>query len=509
MKKVFISFMFTTCSMFVYAQSGILDTSFNGNGIVTGNYTTGNNSADAMVLQPDGKIIVAGATGVSSSIKIGVSRHNPDGSLDSTFGDNGKAIFGSGWIKSFAKDLKLQEDGKIVMAGYRWNNSTGDFIMLRLNPNGSLDNTFGTNGIAIIDGGQTEVAESFDIDNNGDFIISGYVEDHFAMAKVKSNGSVDINFGNGGWVVTPFADFASYSHDTIVSSVDGRIILGGMILDGYQNKYEYALAVYHPDGTLDTTFGDQGKLHFHVGIDNDFGMRILELKNGQILIGGHSWYATSPLRYEVAVARLNTNGSLDTTYGTNGIFKTRLVENGTSYLAGITLQEDGKLVLTSTANEGNTYNFGLARVTENGELDTTFGEGGKVFTHIPNSTYGESYNIGIQPDGKIVVSGDTELPGLLIQYFIARYQDKTLAVQNVESAIAQLYPNPATDYINLEFAKSGKEYDVEIFNMVGQKVMIAKAAHKTVINVSSLEKGSYFVNLTADGKTTTLRFIKK
>lgn len=508
MKKTFISFMFVTCSMFINAQSGTLDTSFNGTGIVTGNYTSGNNSADAMVIQPDGKIVIAGATGVASSIKVGVSRYNPDGTLDTTFGVNGKISFSSGWIKSFIKDIDVLPDGKIVMAGYRWDNTTGDAIMARVNPDGSFDNTFGTNGVAIIDGGQTEVVESFAITDNGDYIISGYVDDHFAMAKVKSNGSVDIDFGNGGWVVTPFEDFASYSHDTTISS-DGRIVLGGMILDGYQNKFEYALAAYHPDGTLDTIFGTGGKVHFHVGTDNDFGMKIIQLKNGQILIGGHSWYATAPLRYELAVAKLNVDGSFDTTYGTNGIFKTRLVTNGESYMADMALQTDGKLVLTGTANEGNTYNFGVARVTANGQLDTTFGQGGKIFTHIPNSTYGESYNLGIQQDGKIVVSGDTELPGSPIQYFVARYNDKALEVQNVDNNAAQLYPNPATDYINLDLAKAGKEYDAEIYNMAGQKVMTAKVTNKSTLNISSLATGSYFVNLIHDGTTTTLRFIKK
>lgn len=509
MKKIFISLMLATCSMVVYAQSGSLDNTFNGNGIVTGNYTSGNNSADAMVIQPDGKIIVAGGTGTATNIKVGVSRHNADGTLDTTFATGGKMDFSSGWVKSFILDIKLQQDGKIVMGGYRWNNSTGDFIMVRLNPNGSFDTTFGTNGIAIIDGGQTEVAESFDIDSNGDYIISGYVEDDFAMAKVKSNGTIDTNFGNSGWVITPFSDFATYSFDTLISKIDGRIFLAGMLINGYENKYEYAIAAYRPNGTLDTSFGDEGKLNFHVGIDNDFGKQILQLDNGQILFAGHSWYATSPLRYEVAVVRLNANGSFDNTYGTNGIFKTRLVQNGTSYLTGIVLQKDEKLVLTASANEGNDYNFGLARVNPNGTLDTTFGQGGKVFTHIPTSTYGESYNVGLQPDGKIIVSGDTELPGSPIQYFIARFNDKVLAVQDTDNTLVQLYPNPATDHINLDFGKSGKEYEVEIYNMVGQKVMTATVANKSTLNVSSLVKGSYFVRLNGEGKTTTLQFIKK
>lgn len=509
MKKTFITLMLAACSLVLQAQSGSLDNTFNGNGIVTGSYTSGNNSADAMAIQPDGKIIVAGGTGTASSIKVGVSRHNSDGTLDSTFGTAGKMDFSSGWIKSFVKDIKIQQDGKIVMGGYRWNNSTGDFLMVRLNANGSFDTTFGTNGIAIIDGGQTEVAESFDIDSNGDYMISGYIEDDFAMAKVKSDGTLDTNFGNSGWVITPFSDYASYSFDTLVSDIDGRIFLAGMLLNGYENKYEYAIAAYLPNGTLDTTFGDQGKLHFNVGTDNDFGMRILQLKNGQILFGGHSWYATSPLRYELAVARLNADGRFDNTYGTNGIFKTRLVGNGTSYFAGMALQENDKLVITGSANEGNDYNFGLARVNPNGALDTTFGQGGKVFMQIPTSTYGESYNVGIQADGKIVVSGDTELPGLPIQYFIARFNDKVLAVQNTDNTLVQLYPNPATDHINLDFGKSGKEYEVEIYNMVGQKVMTAKASNKSAINVSSLVQGNYVLTMKSGGNTKTIQFIKK
>lgn len=114
-----------------------------------------------------------------------------------------------------------------------------------------------------------------------------------------------------------------------------------------------------------------------------------------------------------------------------------------------------------------------------------------------------------QQDGKIVVSGDTELPGSPIQYFVARYNDKALAVQNVDNNAAQLYPNPATDYINLDLAKAGKEYDAEIYNMAGQKVMTAKVTNKSTLNISLLATGSYFVNLTHDGTTTTLRFIKK
>ncbi|WP_027378041.1 T9SS type A sorting domain-containing protein [Kaistella palustris] len=510
MKKTFISFMFATCGLFLNAQSGSLDNSFNQTGILSGNYSTGNNSGDALAVQPDGKIIVAGATGSSSAIKVGVNRHNADGSLDTTFGTNGKISFSSGWIKSFVKEIVVQPDGKIVLAGYRWDDSTGDFVLVRLNPDGSFDNTFGTAGIAIIDGGQTEVSESFAMTNEGDFILSGYVNDHFSMAKVKSDGTIDTAFGTDGWVITEFGQLASYSKSIAITS-EGRIILGGMILDVFENKFKYGIAAYHPDGTIDTSFGEDGKLNFHVGPenDNDFGVKVIALKDGKILIGGHSWYATQPLRYELVVARLNADGSFDSTYGTDGFFRTRLVENGESYLADMALQADGKLVLAGAANQGSAYDSGLARVTADGHLDASFGDKGKVFLHIAGTTYSEIYKVILQPDGKIMVSGDMAPAGSPVQYFLARFLDKTLAVQNASTAAAQLYPNPASDQLHFNFEKSGKEHDAEIYNMAGQKVMTAKVSSKSSLNISKLAVGSYIVNLMSDGKLTTLRFIKK
>lgn len=499
--------MLLTGSLFLQAQSGDLDATFNGNGVAIGNYTEDNNSADAMVVQADGKIVVAGGTGYASNIEIGVSRLNTDGTVDTTFGTDGVTLINSGWIKSFVYDMDVQPDGKIVLAGYRWNNETGDFLMVRLNEDGSLDDSFGTNGIAIIDNGETEVAESFTILPDGKFIISGYVFDNFSMIRINHDGTVDTTFGNNGWVITEFGDSSSYSFVTTVNA-DGRIVLGGMLL-GFDNKYKYAAAAYNSDGSLDTSFGTDGKVILNVGNDNDFGIRLIQLEDGKILFGGHSYYGTNPLRYELAVARLNSDGSMDTSYGNNGVFKSRFVTNGESYLADMVLQADGKLVLTGPANESGTYTFGITRATADGQLDTTFGDAGKVITYIDLNN-SESFNISLQTDGKILVSGDTYPAGNTAQFFIARYlNDVQMAVQDLNNSTFSLYPNPATSQINLAWTNSNKEYQVEIFNLLGQKVMTSKALNNASIDVSSLAVGTYFVRLSNEGKATTLRFIKK
>ena len=507
MKKTFISFMLATSSVLIYAQSGTFDTSFNGTGMVLGNYTTGNNSADAMVIQPDGKIVVSGPTGVSSTVNTGVSRYNTDGTIDTTFGTNGKMSFSSGTgTLSYLYDMALQPDVKVVMAGYRWNGSAGDFLMARVNTDGTLDNTFGVNGVAVFDDANSEVAESFAINADGSFIVSGYVNNHYTLLKVKSNGTIDTAFGNNGWVTTPFEGLSASSTSTSINAA-GRIIVGGMGVGAGQS--EYVMAAYNADGTLDNTFGQGGRINFHIGYDNDFGLQVIQLDNGKILFGGHSYVGSTPLRYEIAVVRLNANGSFDNSFGENGVFKSRFFEPGRSYLEDMALQSDGKLVVTGAANVNNEENYGLLRITENGQLDTTFGEDGQVIQKIDN-IYAISKNIALQSDGKIVVAGDaTPFGGGKTQFFIARYNNPVLAVQNVKDATAALYPNPASDQITLDWNGSNKTYEIEIYNMVGQKVMTAKVSNKSAINVSSLQKGSYLLTMKDAGSRKTIQFIKK
>ena len=169
----------------------------------------------------------------------GVSRYNTDGTIDTTFGTNGKMNFSSGTgTKSYIYDMALQTDGKIVMAGYRWTGSEGDFIMARVNTDGTLDNTFGVNGVAIFDDANSEVAESFAINADGSFIVSGYVNDNYTLIKVKNNGTIDTTFGNNGWVTTIFQSLSASSKSTSINAA-GRIIVGGMGVGNNQSCLLY------------------------------------------------------------------------------------------------------------------------------------------------------------------------------------------------------------------------------------------------------------------------------
>lgn len=250
-----------------------------------------------------------------------------------------------------------------------------------------------------------------------------------------------------------------------------------------------------------------GKLTFHLGFSNDVGIKVLQLENGKILFGGYYLSGISggeyPI-YEIAVVRLIANGNFDTTYGVNGLFHENIFTEGRNYLVDMVLQTDGKLLVLANVIHVSIAGYGLLRVTENGQLDTTFGNGGKIFQDPGNTTYRMS-NILIQSDSKILVSGYT-FNGY---YYIARYLNSLLAVEEVKNMNVALYPNPTSDQITLEWKGPNKNYEAEIYNMVGQKVMTSKVSNKSSINVSTLVKGSYFVKLIGEGKATMLQFIKK
>lgn len=251
MKKTFITLLFAICSMFVSAQSGLFDTTFNGTGKIFGNFLPLPNVGSVMVVQPDDKIIIAGSAQNSSPYYTGVRRYNTDGTIDITFGTGGTLLFSSGSNEK-VYEMHLQNDGKIVMAGLRYFGSQSFIQMIRLNPDGTFDNTFGVNGIATFGSGQSVGANSFAINADGSFIVVGIMNNNFALIKVNNNGTINTSFGINGWVETTFPSSLAKSNNVSVNA-NGRIIVGGSVAEN-GSRYAFAIAAYNPDGTSDTTF---------------------------------------------------------------------------------------------------------------------------------------------------------------------------------------------------------------------------------------------------------------
>jgi uncharacterized delta-60 repeat protein len=387
---------------------GSLDASFGTCGIVT----TPVGSSYALGIQSDNKIVVAGSSYNGNNSDFSLVRYNANGSLDTSFGTGGKVTTDVGSNHDFANALGIQPDDKIVVAGSTYNGSNRDFALVRYNSDGSLDTTFGTNGKVITDFGiGDDSANALSIQSDGKIVVAGYSYYQleydnislFALVRYNSDGSLDATFGGDGKVTAAVGN-SSNSAKAIGIQSDGKIVAAGSSYNHGGNS-NFAIMRYNVDGSYDATFGTFGKVTTSVVSGDDSANALGIQSDGKIVVAGDVCTNSSydSCISDFAIVRYNTNGSLDTTFGTGGKVTTALGSSDDRATA-LGIQSDGKIVVAGSSSNGNNYDFALLRYNLDGSLDTTFGTNGKVTTAL-GSNDDHATALGIQSDGKIMVTG--------------------------------------------------------------------------------------------------------
>lgn len=505
MRKIYSLVLALTIGFTAFSQSGLLDNSFGQNGFVTTIVNGTYNFATSTFVQPDGKILIAGNGGEAATYKATVARLNADGSFDLTFANNGKLTITIGNAKSFATDITLQDDGKIVMAAYTWNDVKGDFAAIRLNSDGSFDTTFGNQGIQLITTPGSGVAQSLRILDDGKILLGGYFDDNFAVLKLNADGSIDTNFGVSGWAITMFTSASSFVEEIEIQD-DGKIVQGGFIVNANQ-LIEMAVSRLNSDGTIDQTFGSQGKLRFNIGNGNDFLTGVAIQNDGKILLGGHKWIDNVELKHDFAVIRLNTDGSFDTSYGNNGVATAQIVD-GANYTSGIKLQSDQKLLLSGSTVKTGEYKFALLRFNPDGSLDQNFGAAGTGMLSPDfngRECYGEA--VTLQPDGYIILAGSSFNNGVS-EKVTMRFTSVTVGLSKNEISSLKLYPNPGSDFISVELNDNSTSFEIEIRDVLGRLVYGATLNPSNKNDVSNFKSGTYFLKVVGNNRSEVIKFVK-
>ena len=385
--------------------AGELDPSFGNGGIVTTNIAGDGRSEkiNATRIQPDGKIVAAGSSAIGNFMLV---RYNPDGTLDNSFGNGGKITTDLHGAYEQATALALQHDGRIVVAGSSsWQG--GVFALARYNTDGTLDSTFGVSGTVTtqFDGGSAEIA-AIRIQQDGKIVAAGSgpgVNADFALARYNSDGTLDISFGNGGRVLTDLTpSTVSYDHALAVAlQRDGKIVAGGSTSS--LTPLDFALVRYNPDGSLDASFGNGGKEITSFGPDRNDTIHALEVQqDGRILAAGESRPSPCCNGNNFALARYYPDGTLDPDFGIKGKLTTDIAGRDDIALS-LALQPDNKFVAAGLAyvSSYNSPDFALVRYNLDGSLDPDFGNGGKVTTDNTE----KATTVTVQVDGKIVAGG--------------------------------------------------------------------------------------------------------
>jgi uncharacterized delta-60 repeat protein len=371
----------------VQAAAGDLDPSFGTGGLVTTDFGSRDDFGVGAAIQPDGKIVVAGNSGVFSpfNIDFGLARYNPDGSLDATFGSGGTVRSDFGATVDAAGDVVVQADGKIVAAGI----SGGNFAVARYSGGGSLDPTFGSGGLATADFGAGDQANALILQADGRLVAVGLSADQFALARFNPDGGLDTTFGSGGKVTTDFGSF-DQSFDA-AATADGKIVAVG------RTGNEFALARYNANGSLDSSFGSGGKVITDLGAaDQAFAVALDPA--GRIVAAGTS-------SDDFALVRYNTDGSPDTGFGVGGTVKTDFSAGSSETAYSVVVHTDGSITAAGgSSSVPGSSSFALARYDSSGSLDVGFGAGGKVTTVFPRPV-SSALDLLTQPDGKVIAIG--------------------------------------------------------------------------------------------------------
>jgi uncharacterized delta-60 repeat protein len=396
-----------------YNSNGTVDTSFGSSGRGLNPYV----GLYSIGVQPDGKIVGAGITfttmfGTASNGDFGVVRHNADGSLDTTFGLNGIVTTSISANKDFGRSVSIQADGKIVVAGNsKDDTSFPDIAIVRYNPNGSLDATFDTDGIITTNLGGG-IAYSVAIQSDGKIVAAGDGPGNPVVIRYYPNGSLDTTFDGDGIVSLPLPSGLLRS---VLIQPDSKIVASGWTSGLNSN---FVVVRYNPDGSLDSTFNSNGIVTAIFGTSFNSSLCSGIQTDGKLVIAGNYGLSLSGFgdTTDVAILRLNPNGSFDTTFNTDGKVVTGQITS-TGLITAIASQADGKIVATGYSIVGTWYKFTTVRYLPDGNLDPTFGLDGKVVTNfnptatLPNIRSDAAFSIAVQSDGKIITAGFSAVAG--------------------------------------------------------------------------------------------------
>lgn len=499
MKTIVQIVMMVFLPIITLAQSGTLDTSFDGDGKKYFGFSTQNDYGEFVLMQPDNKIILGGKSSLTGgNLSFSLARLNPNGTFDNTFDTDGKVTTTYGTEGFEAANGALQTDGKIVVAGTSFISSslgTAQVALVRYNSNGSLDNTFDTDGIVLtqVSPSNEDFGKVVKIQPDGKIVVGVQSKISFnwdfVLIRYNSDGSLDTTFDTDGIARLNLNLTNEVIYDIALLN-DGKIIAVGY--QGNTND-DIFIVRFNTNGSLDTAFGTSGYFIHDFASNHNYATAVALSSDNKIVIGGRytNGTITSPF-----VARLNAGGTFDNTFDTDGI----LILTNEEYIEDVVLQSDNKILTFGIVNNM----FGVSKINANGTFDANFGTNGKVETLV-NTQYCFGKNGALQSDGKIVMVGGT-YGSPFMKYGVVRYHnDAPLSKMDLLAANFKIYPNPTEGEFIIHTDSNELGATVSVYNFLGQKIKEFKI--DSTISTQFLNKGMYILEMEKQGKISTGRLI--
>jgi len=388
--------------------------------------STPNNSewGRGVAIQSDGKIVVMGVSYDGKKHHILVLRFNSDGTRDNTFGVGGVFMYGEkGKGNNYGSGVAIQPDGKIVIVGDSYYDKSREVLVLRCNSDGSLDSTFGKGGVVTY---RSQIKENKDLSfgvkfqSNARIVVVGATHNgknyEPMILRYNSDGSLDSSFGKEGVVTYKGLSDADSWGRAVAIQPDGRIVMVGV---SYTTKKCDVLTVrYNADGSLDKGFGEGGVAPSSCPPGGrEWGRSIAIQPDGKIIVAGNTRLGENT---NILLLRYNANGKPDMTFGIGGIASHQSMAQKGNWGQAVALLPDGKIVLVGNSLSGSKKEAYIARCNSDGTMDSSFGKEGLVLANGPPDSNNWGFALITQPDGKIILVGYAQ-SGKNKDILVARY----------------------------------------------------------------------------------------
>lgn len=443
-RSVVLFLLFALRAGFLHAQPGTLDPTFDADGKVTTDVGLSTyDEARAVRILPDGSILAAGTSGYSGTLDFILVRYQPDGSLDPLFGSGGVSGIAIGPEDDVATCMMLVGDTDIVVGGHAIVAGSYGLAVARFRSNGIPDTTFGNNGAVFTQypGDAATQASAIAMQSTGRILLAGGGTGGFAVVRYNTDGSVDSTFGVGGLVSIDFSEGNDAATGMAVLP-DDRILLSGYSSGLISDSI--AIAQLLPDGTPDPGFIGGGKFRASYPTLPSLGRGLARMADGRFVITGSA--GTNAF-----AARFLSNGQVDA--GFNGFGMRSISAPGSSTDAGhsVRVRSDGKVVVAGRSSQITT-DLLVAQLNDDGSMDAGFGTAGIVITNF-FGTGDVAYDLAVQPDGAIVVAGSANGGATDLDLALARYEDPLSTGVSAPVSLDRgmvAFPSPFTDRLWIE-----------------------------------------------------------
>ncbi len=510
------------------AQDLIPDPSFGINGHVTTSFKTLDSRITSILIQPDNKILACGSSFSGSSNRLALARFNADGTVDKSFGKDGKILVPVGsYMEYESNDIQLLPDGSIIVAVTNGKLSDQHIILLKFDIHGNAVEDFGANGIVTAVFDQKSVVTSLAVQDDGKIVIGGKIYEDFSLdytdfliARFLPDGSADRSFGIDGRVTVNFGT-ATNKHvvsEDAVNSIkiqpDGKILAAGFTFAEPSNSTsDFAMIRLHFDGSIDDGFGKNGRVITNFG-RGETAHSLKLLNDGKILLSGIYYYNDDSAQ-KACIAKYNEDGRLDTEFGDGGKVITEFAGDFSSgFVFSSIWQSKGKLLISGYINN-NDADLMLICYNADGTIDKSFGENGHIVVDLGGNE--TAYASASAQDGSVILGGSFQDKSHR-SFLVTKFKPIVAPVFAVGDTSFSFGPNPFSKYIDIELNHKTKDpIVIEIMNITGDKITTLVPSNpcgdgcisERIVMPDTLSEGTYLLNISSGDAAATVEIHKK